>query len=349
MMPRPEVRWPELPALFGHDAEIAAAGITTVFDALGVGDADPEADARPGHGARARRDRPRGGAGPAARRAPAAHAAASCRRRTRASCSSRSPAIRASALISLMDHTPGQRQWDEHRAGAHLLLRQEGLVGREVRALGGRVEGPAGAQRRRPTGATSSTTARARGIPLASHDDTTPEHVEQAHGEGVAISEFPTSVEAAQAARAKGMAIVMGAPNVVRGGSHSGNVAAVELARRGLLDVLSSDYVPASLLMAAFRLTSDAGFSVRAGACHREPESGARRGPDRPRRDRARPARRPGAGAPGRRPAGRARGLARRPPGRLGAEEDVHAIAAAERPVSSAPATRRAASWPNRS
>jgi alpha-D-ribose 1-methylphosphonate 5-triphosphate diphosphatase len=54
----------------------------------------------------------------------------------------------------------------------------------------------------------------------------------------------------------------MGAPNVVRGGSHSGNVAAVELARRGLLDSLSSDYVPASLLMAAFRLVREAQFTI---------------------------------------------------------------------------------------
>jgi alpha-D-ribose 1-methylphosphonate 5-triphosphate diphosphatase len=82
--------------------------------------------------------------------------------------------------------------------------------------------------------------------------------------EGVTICEFPTRIEAAQAARARGMTTVMGAPNVVRGGSHSGNVAAVELARLGLLDTLSSDYVPASLMGAAFQLTRDAGFSIPA-------------------------------------------------------------------------------------
>ena len=54
----------------------------------------------------------------------------------------------------------------------------------------------------------------------------------------------------------------MGAPNVVRGGSHSGNVSAAELAREGLLDALSSDYVPASLLTAAFLLVDCCGFSV---------------------------------------------------------------------------------------
>jgi alpha-D-ribose 1-methylphosphonate 5-triphosphate diphosphatase len=104
--------------------------------------------------------------------------------------------------------------------------------------------------------------ARERGIPLASHDDTRLEHVEQAHAEGAAISEFPTRVEAARAAKARGLSTVMGAPNVVRGGSHSGNVAAAELARLGLLDSLSSDYVPASLMLAAFRLVPEAGFTI---------------------------------------------------------------------------------------
>ncbi|MDP9109639.1 MAG: amidohydrolase family protein, partial [Pseudomonadota bacterium] len=96
----------------------------------------------------------------------------------------------------------------------------------------------------------------ARGVvlPLATHDDTTLEHVEQGVRDGVAISEFPTTLAAARAARQHGLGIIMGAPNLVRGGSHSGNVSAAELASADLLDVLSSDYVPASLLHAAFLL-----------------------------------------------------------------------------------------------
>jgi alpha-D-ribose 1-methylphosphonate 5-triphosphate diphosphatase len=89
-------------------------------------------------------------------------------------------------------------------------------------------------------------------IALASHDDATVEHVEQAHAEGIGISEFPTTSVAAEAAREKGMKIVAGSPNLVLGRSHSGNVSAGELGRRGLLDVLSSDYAPASLLQGAF-------------------------------------------------------------------------------------------------
>ena len=78
--------------------------------------------------------------------------------------------------------------------------------------------------------------------------------MEESIAEGVAIAEFPTTDRGRRASHAAGMAVLMGAPNIVRGGSHSGNVAAEELARGGMLDILSSDYVPASLLQAAFML-----------------------------------------------------------------------------------------------
>ena len=92
---------------------------------------------------------------------------------------------------------------------------------------------------------------RERDIHMASHDDTTTADVEQSHADGISISEFPTSVVAARRARELGQRIVMGSPNVVLGGSHSGNVGAMELWDEGLLDVLTSDYVPGSLLHAA--------------------------------------------------------------------------------------------------
>ena len=98
--------------------------------------------------------------------------------------------------------------------------------------------------------------ARDKGIPLASHDDTTIEHVRDSLSDGVRIAEFPTTLEAASASHGAGLAVMMGAPNVVRGGSHSGNVAAIDLAAVGILDVLSSDYVPASLLQGAWMLAS---------------------------------------------------------------------------------------------
>src|SRR5260370_24361720 len=91
-------------------------------------------------------------------------------------------------------------------------------------------------------------------IPLASHDDTTDENVTDAIRDRVSVAEFPTTIEAARGLHRAGIGILMGAPNVVRGGSHSGNIAAVDLAREGLLGILSSDYIPSSLLMAALQL-----------------------------------------------------------------------------------------------
>lgn len=259
MMPRPKVRWPELPALFGHDAEIAAAGITTVFDALGVGDPDPDAmrgqDMAPVLDALAR------GAGGLLRAEHRLHIRLELPAPNTRSLFAPFAEHPLVGLMSLMDHTPGQRQWENIEQARVYYCGKKGWSDekfeRSVAESKELQERNAGPNRR-----FFVDHARARGIPLASHDDTKPEHVEQAHGEGARISEFPTRLEAARAARGKGMAIVMGAPNMVRGGSHSGNIAAVELARDGLLDALSSDYVPASLLMAAFRLTLDAGFSI---------------------------------------------------------------------------------------
>lgn len=260
LMPRPKVHWPELPALFGHDAEVAAAGITTVFDALGVGDADPEAM--------------RGqDMGPVVRALERAARDGLLRAEHRLHIRAELPAPNTLALfepfrdhplvglISLMDHTPGQRQWENIEQARIYYCGKKGWSNEKFersvarsRELQERYATP---HRRH-----FAEYARARGIALASHDDTRVEHVVQAHGEGAAISEFPTRVEAAAAARDRGLSVVMGAPNVVRGGSHSGNVAAVELARKGLLDSLSSDYVPASLLMAAFGLVREAGFAI---------------------------------------------------------------------------------------
>jgi alpha-D-ribose 1-methylphosphonate 5-triphosphate diphosphatase len=96
--------------------------------------------------------------------------------------------------------------------------------------------------------------AAAHGIVLASHDDTTEAHVEESIADRVAIAEFPTTLEAARRSHEANLRVVMGAPNLVRGGSHSGNIAAETLAREGVLDILSSDYVPVSLLLGAFEI-----------------------------------------------------------------------------------------------
>ncbi|MBV8030588.1 MAG: alpha-D-ribose 1-methylphosphonate 5-triphosphate diphosphatase [Betaproteobacteria bacterium] len=260
LMPRPKVRWPELPALFGHDAEIAAAGITTVYDALGLGDLGLE-------GLRGQ------DMGSVLRAIDEASEKGLLRadHKLHVRCELPAPNLmelfqpfrgnRRVGLLSVMDHTPGQRQWENLE---HAKVYYCGKKGWSEHQFMKSVEQAREKQERYavPHRKYFVSYARENSIPLASHDDTLPEHVEQARAEGVAISEFPTRVEAARAARESGLSIVMGAPNVVRGGSHSGNVAAVELARLRLLDTLSSDYVPASLMLAAFRLVDAAGFSV---------------------------------------------------------------------------------------
>ena len=91
-----------------------------------------------------------------------------------------------------------------------------------------------------------------RGLPLASHDDATPEHVAEAEEAGVVPAEFPTTEKAACAARERGSKTMFGGPNIVTGGSHSGNISARDIARKRLLNVVSSDCVPISLLHSAF-------------------------------------------------------------------------------------------------
>src|SRR5204862_6349994 len=91
-------------------------------------------------------------------------------------------------------------------------------------------------------------------LPLHDHDDTTEENVADAIQDRVSVPQLPTTMEAARGLHQARIAILMGAPNVVRGGSHSGNIAAIDLARERLLDILSADYIPSSLLMAALQL-----------------------------------------------------------------------------------------------
>ena len=83
-------------------------------------------------------------------------------------------------------------------------------------------------------------------IYLASHDDATPEHVQEAIQAGATIAEFPTTLDAAKEAHRHGLQVLMGSPNLILGKSHSGNVSAMELVEKDLVDIISSDYVPQS-------------------------------------------------------------------------------------------------------
>lgn len=252
-MPRPKVHWDPVAAVVSYDGQLATSGITTVLDSLrvwreeGAGDVDGEAEILADAIATAR-------AGDLLRiehflhlrcEVPMPDVVAETRELIGR------PEVR---LLSLMDHTPGQRQFrDEGKLRTYYRGKNGGMTDAQLDVLfARRIEHQAAHAETNHRDIIDL--ARTHNTPLASHDDTTPEHVAEAIRDGVSIAEFPTTVEAAQALHAAGVRVLMGAPNLVRGGSHAGNVATAELARAGALDVLSSDYVPASLLMAALCL-----------------------------------------------------------------------------------------------
>ncbi len=252
MSPRPGVDWPSASAVLTHDAQIVAAGITTVFDALSIGDINPKGKRMQQLGVMLE-----------------AIAEAEAAGRTRAEhrlhlrCEVSHPQCLELfrelveqplvQLVSVMDHAPGQRQfarlekYREYYMGKyHLSPAEMDIFVSEQLANSARHSD----QQR----AAIVDICRSRELALASHDDATLEHVSESADYGMAIAEFPTTFEAAEASHARGLKVLMGAPNIVRGGSHSGNIAAADLARRGVLDILSSDYYPASLLQAALGL-----------------------------------------------------------------------------------------------
>ncbi len=250
--PRPGVEWPAVSAVIAHDVQIAGAGITTVFDALRAGTFDPtDLSARNGE--------------ILARAITAAQDAGHLRAehfvhlRCEMPCADtiesaeRTSAALRPKLISIMDHTPGARQFTSLDKFREYYLGRKIILPEKIEAyIAERQE----MQNRHASANKAAILGLARrlGVQLASHDDATTAHVDEALEDGVAIAEFPTTSESARAAHENGLAVLMGAPNVVRGGSHSGNISAVEVAANGHLDILSSDYVPASLLIAAFSL-----------------------------------------------------------------------------------------------
>lgn len=256
MTPRPGVDWPHPAAIVAHDAELAGVGITTVYDALRIGSETMVSAGKPGYRAYARAmatEILEMRAAGALRISHFLHLRAEICSETLEQELAEFGADDRVGIVSLMDHTPGQRQFADlaqlrtYMRGKHAMTEAEfeTHVARR-RALGERV-------RDRHTVAAVEAAARL-GARLASHDDTTETHVLESVAHGVRLAEFPTTLEAARACRDAGIAVMMGAPNLIRGGSHSGNVSAAELAGEGLLDILSSDYVPSALLTAALQL-----------------------------------------------------------------------------------------------
>jgi alpha-D-ribose 1-methylphosphonate 5-triphosphate diphosphatase len=258
VQPRSLARWPSRSAMVAHDAQCAAAGVTTVFDALclgdlgfdkdrirtfqdGVVDLDSLNDAallKADHFLHLRCEVP------AFDMLPLFDTVAD------------HPLVR---IVSLMDHSPGVGQYaniDFYRA----LRRRGGLddhyIEQRIKELQAQRE-----QTRIPHRRALLERVAGRAIALASHDDRTQDEVAENAADGIRISEFPVTMEAAQAAKAHGMEVIAGAPNIVRGGSHSGNVSAADLLETGAVDAFASDYVPNSLVEAAFQCAQRVGLA----------------------------------------------------------------------------------------
>lgn len=251
--PRPKVDWPHAAAIIAHDAELASVGITTVFDALRVGSVNgTRADYREYARALASEILDLRGRG-ALRISHYLHLRAeTCSETLLDELAKFGPEDRI-GIVSLMDHTPGERQFRDVSKLRDYVCGKHGLSQAE---FDDHVAGQIALKERLGAAHEAASVAAAArfGAVLASHDDTTADQVAHSARIGVSFAEFPTTLEAARACHAQGIAVMMGAPNLIRGGSHSGNVAAHELAEAGLLDIVSSDYVPSALLSAALLL-----------------------------------------------------------------------------------------------
>ena len=255
LIPRPNIHWNQIAAIQAHDTQLVGSGITTVFNALRIGmyedmSLPPEEVHK------------------------FALALLNCKKQNRLKaehfihlrCEVSSPDVinglnlfdRISdlKLVSLMDHTPGQRQFNTFEAYKQYYQGKTGLSDEEFSKFA-KLRKDQYLKYSSKHRETISNKYKSSPIILASHDDATTQHIEEAIEIGVTIAEFPTTIEAAKAARENNLKILLGAPNVVRGGSHSGNISVTELAHHGLLDMLSSDYVPSSLLHSIFLLVNE--------------------------------------------------------------------------------------------
>ena len=250
VQPRANARWPSRSAFLAHDAQCAAAGVTTVLDALCLGDLGFEQD----------RDQT---FVDGVRDLTEMHATGLMKSDHLLHLRCELPAEDMPrmldtvadhplvAMISVMDHSPGIGQYRDIARYIKMRVRQtnwdEAQVMRRIEELREKRERVVPGHR-----AWVLERVAARGLPVASHDDETAEQIAEHARLGIRISEFPVTMEAALAALALNVPVIVGAPNLVRGGSHSGNVSAMEIARAGALDTIASDYVPAGMIEAAY-------------------------------------------------------------------------------------------------
>lgn len=248
--PRPKVRFPLDAAAVYHDRELISAGITTVCDAIAVGDITPTSMRLTQFGSMI---------GAIEQGQEQGRFVVDHRLHLRCELAYEHAYDIAEqyadhpllSLISLMDHTPGQRQFAKIDKYKEYYMGKHGISEAEMEEfIQDRLDAQNNHADRNRQNLVQLT--RTKQIALASHDDATAEHVQQAVADGAEIAEFPTTLDAAKEAHRHGLKILMGAPNLILGGSHSGNISAMELVERDLVDIISSDYVPQSLLQAMF-------------------------------------------------------------------------------------------------
>ncbi|MEM9511941.1 MAG: phosphonate metabolism protein PhnM [Cyanobacteria bacterium P01_E01_bin.48] len=252
MSPRPGVNWPIEAAAVYHDRDLGSSGVTTVCDAIAIGDTTPGSIRMTHFGQMVDVIHD----GQISGRFSVDH-------RVHLRCElgfgrvaevvedyADRPLL---SLISLMDHTPGQRQFVNIEKFKEYYMGKRGISAEQMEVF---IQERKSEQQRhaRTNRRRLAKMARSRQLSVASHDDATEEHVQEAIEDGAAIAEFPTTLEAAKASHADGLKVLMGAPNLVLGGSHSGNISAMDLVELDLVDIISSDYVPRSLLQSIFMI-----------------------------------------------------------------------------------------------
>lgn len=158
-------------------------------------------------------------------------------------------------LISFMDHTPGQGQYRDLEVYRNTLKgyteKKDGEIDRIIKERKGREKLTINNMRE------IVNIARENNISVASHDDDTIDKLEFVKDIGMNISEFPITIDVAKKAREMGLYTIAGAPNVIIGGSHSGNLSAAEAIMEESIDILCSDYYPQALLHSIFILKDE--------------------------------------------------------------------------------------------
>lgn len=253
LQPRPGVHYPHHAALLAHDRELASTGITTVFDALRIGSVS-------GDGVKYKRYA-RECAHEISKLKAQRHFSISHFLHLRAEVCSDTLCDEIAeftpddgvGIVSLMDHTPGQRQFRDASKLEDYLRSKYGMSEAQVAEHFAHLKDLQARHGAKHEAAVLAFCADMSAT-LASHDDTTTSDVERSQACGVGLAEFPTTLDAAQRCHAHGIPVMMGAPNLVRGGSHSGNIAAMDLVDQGLLDIISSDYIPNALLFSAIKV-----------------------------------------------------------------------------------------------